>query len=279
MDYEIINDIRCELGEGPVWDAKTKCFYYVDISGKKVYRIDRTGKPYAFDTPEQVGCFILTGGDTAVVGMETGIYTMNLSDNTYAFLCHPAADEDSERYNDGKASPDGKLFIGTIGGEGRCALYCVGRGGTHETVTTGVTISNGLAWDVKRGALYYIDTPAQCVYAFDYTESGASGKRVCIRIPEENGMPDGMTIDEEGKLWVALWGGGMVGRYDPGTGALLQKIMLPAKNITSAAFCGDNLDELWVTSAGDNGRSPADGALFRIKPGVRGFASDRYILI
>ena len=276
MDYEIMNDIRCELGEGPVWDAATKCFYYVDIVGRKIYRIDASGKLRGFDTPEQVGCFILTGDDKAVAGMESGIYHVSLADNTYSLFCHPAEGEDVARYNDGKASPDGKLLIGTLGDGAKCALYCIDHDGAWQVVTKGVTTSNGLAWDEGRGLMYFIDTPTMCVFAFDYAASGIGGKRVCVRIPEENGMPDGMTIDEEGKLWVAHWGGGMVGRYDPDTGALMQKVELPANNITSAAFGGENLDELWITSAKDNGASPADGALFRVKPGVRGFASERY---
>ena len=141
-----------------------------------------------------------------------------------------------------------------------------------------VTISNGIVWTADKKTMYYNDTPTLTVQAFDYDDkTGTISKgRVAVRIPKGTGAPDGMTIDAEGKLWVALWGGNCVARFDPVTGELMQKIMVPAPNVSSCAFGGKNLETLYITTARawvspeKLKEFPLSGGLFAVKPGVRG---------
>ncbi len=151
-------------------------------------------------------------------------------------------------------------------------------------VLSGVTTSNGLAWNKDDTVMYYIDTPTQKVMAYEYDlETGTLGKaRIAVEIPRENGHPDGMTIDEEGMLWVAHWGGSAVRRYDPANGKCIGVVRVPATNVTSCCFCGSELDTLYITTAGERSdpqkKEPHAGGIFRISPGVSGTATFSYRL-
>jgi sugar lactone lactonase YvrE len=185
------------------------------------------------------------------------------------------------RFNDGKCDPAGRFWAGTMAydqAEGAGALYRLDPDGLARMVIDEVTISNGLAWSLDGRTMYYIDTPTQRVDAFpcDPVTGAVGDRRSEIHIPPEAGAPDGMTIDAEGGLWIALWGGSAVHRYLDGR--LEQVIELPVSQPTSCCFGGESMDELYVTSARQGlsaGRLRAEtlaGALFRIRPGVRGLA-------
>ena len=149
-----------------------------------------------------------------------------------------------------------------------------------EEKVAGVTVSNGIGWDRDAATLYYVDTPTFCVFAFDYdVATGAiARRRVAVRVPEPFGAPDGMTLDTEGMLWVAHWGGGRVCRWNPGTGACLSTVRVPAAQVTSCAFGGEHLDQLFITTARQGLSAPAlstqplAGGLFCCAPGVQGLA-------
>ncbi|MNR21440.1 L-arabinolactonase [compost metagenome] len=158
------------------------------------------------------------------------------------------------------------------------SLYVMEADGQFRRVLTGISISNGLAWDDQRGLMYYIDTTTRGVDVMDYdVQSGSVGNRRRVFLfPEGAGDPDGMTIDREGMLWVAHWGGGCISRWNPRTGEQLAKVEVPAKNVTSCTFGGDLLDELYITTARDGmseeelQRWPLTGGLFKFKAGVQG---------
>ncbi len=161
---------------------------------------------------------------------------------------------------------------------GAGSLYRLDTDLSVHRVLGDVTVSNGLAWSFDRRTLYYIDSPTRVVSAFDYDDEAGTitGRRVAVTVPEELGSPDGMTIDSEGKLWVAHWGAGAVCRWDPDGGHLLEKIDVPAAHTTSCAFGGEDLGDLYITTA-RSGRSredleaqPLAGGLFRVRPGARG---------
>jgi sugar lactone lactonase YvrE len=147
-----------------------------------------------------------------------------------------------------------------------------------------VSISNGIVWTKDKKTMYYNDTPTGTVQAFDYDDkTGAiSNRRVVVRIARGGGGPDGMTIDADGNLWVALWGSGTVGKFDPRTGQLLQKVIVPAPNVSSCAFGGKNLDILYITTARawmneeKLKQFPLSGGLFAVKPGVKGVRAEFY---
>jgi sugar lactone lactonase YvrE len=183
------------------------------------------------------------------------------------------------RFNEGKCDTSGRFWAGTMAYDetpGAGALYRLDPDGRASLMLIGVTISNGLAWSLDGRTMYYIDSPTRRIDAFSFTpETGEiSDRRPVITIPGELGVPDGMTIDAEGGLWVALWGGAAVHRYLDGR--LAEVIRLPVSQPTSCAFGGSDLDELYVTSAREGlsfeqrEAQQLAGAVFRVRPGVRG---------
>jgi len=266
MKAIIVNDIRSQLGEGPTWYGATATLYWVDIEGRQIHAMSGFGNVRAFATPQEIGCFIPLSADHGLAAMESGIYMADLQAGTFDFLCHPAKGTSYGRYNDGKMSPDGIFYVGTMAGEpGQNKLYAVRLDGSWSVVCEGITCSNGLAWDMMRRRMYYIDSPTQCVIAFQYGQNGPFGGTTCIQIDPAEGMPDGMAIDRDGMLWIAHWGGGMICQYNPDTGCRLRQVDLPAKYVTSAAFGSICLDDLYITTARQDDLSEAAGALFCIR--------------
>lgn len=166
------------------------------------------------------------------------------------------------------------------------SLYMMGADRNPHRMVTAVTISNGLAWSPDRRYMYYIDTPTMLVARFDYDDStGSLGARTtAFRIPREDGYPDGMSIDSEGMLWVAHWGGWQLTRWDPVKGVKLQSIRMPVSNVTSCTFGGEGFGDIYVTSARKGlseaqlAAQPLAGALFVIRgTGIRGLPAQRYL--
>jgi sugar lactone lactonase YvrE len=158
------------------------------------------------------------------------------------------------------------------------ALYCLDADLTVHRKIERVSISNGLAWSPDQRTMYFVDSPTRVVGAFDYDKSSGeiANRRVAVRIPDGMGFPDGMSIDEEGMLWIALWDGAAVRRWNPANGELLDTIPLPVTRPTSCVFGGENFDELYITSARSRldeqtlTGQPLAGGIFRCRPGVRG---------
>ncbi len=270
------------LGEGPLWDFRRHVLYWVDITMHKVHIYDpSTGMDRAIDVGQPVGCLAPCQDGGLILGLQQGFGTLNIESGTLVLLLDPESHLPNNRFNDGKCDPRGRFWAGTLSlknAKGAGSLYCLYTDMTVRTMLTGVTTSNGLAWSPDQKKLYYIDTPTSCVSAFKYDpDSGEiSGKRKIISIPPDQGKPDGMTIDEEGMLWIAHWGGGCVSRWDPGEGRQISTIKVPAPNVTSCAFGGIRLDELYITTSRaslneeDLRNYPNTGGLFKVKPGVRG---------
>jgi sugar lactone lactonase YvrE len=188
----------------------------------------------------------------------------------------------SVRMNEGACDPHGRFYCGSMAYDAHPSRGCIYRLDPDRTVTTvlaDTTISNGLAWSPDGNTAYYIDTPKQCVDAFDYDEvSGLTNRRTAVTIPARAGSPDGLTVDEEGGLWVALWGGGAVHRYLP-SGRLIAVIELPVTQVSACAFGGDRLDQLFITTS-RHGLAPqvepASGSLFRIELAVHGLPTHTF---
>jgi sugar lactone lactonase YvrE len=193
-----------------------------------------------------------------------------------------AFDDPSLRMNDGGCDPHGRFYCGSMAYDsapGRASLYRLDTDHSVHVVLRGVTVSNGLVWSLDGSTVYYIDTPTQRVDAFDFeaTEGTFSNRRTVVEIPRKDGEPDGMTIDADGCLWVALWGGAAVHRYSP-QGRLDAVVDVPVSQVSSCAFGGANLDELYITTSreGRGEREPQAGALFMSRPGVRGVPVREY---
>ncbi len=288
MTADLILDQKARLGEGAIWHPDENRFYWIDIENGLVHIFDpATGDNQTVSVVERVGTVVPDSQGNALVALESGIYHLNLRTAKKTLLAAPEQGIRGNRFNDGKCDPAGRLWAGTMTMEnkkGAGGLYQLDLDGAVRRMKGQVTISNGICWSLDHKTMYYIDTPTGMVEAFDYqVASGTiSNSREVIRVPEEMGYPDGSTIDEEGMIWIALWGGGMVGRWDPKTGQLLQKIEVDALNVTSCAFGGPDLATLYITTAREGldeaqlDRYPKSGGVFAVDPGVKGVPAFLY---
>lgn len=267
-NYTLLGDYKALLGESPVWDADRKLFRYLDIDLKKEISVDlKSGETTVSDIPDKAGSMALTENGSVVYAMVDGIYSEDFS------LIVKRESTSGVRFNDGKPAPDGRYFVGTIEKGGAGKLYCLQKG-ELKTVLEGVRISNGLDWSPDLKVMYYCDTATRKIVAFDYPEMGNCRKVIDFsEIDGFIGNPDGLCIDSEGFLWVAVWGGGCVVRVNPEKGYVVEKIDLPATKISCPAFVGENLDVLAVTSSSENAENePLSGRCFALNVGVSGRA-------
>lgn len=276
-----ISDTRAILGEGPVWHQEQ--LLWVDIEGRQILVHDpASGEDRAFGLQERIGCvWPCAGSDRLLCGLQSGLALFDAATGRLEAVADPEVHIPRTRFNDGKCDPLGRFWAGTMDMEETDALGSLYMLGADLQVTRqwqGVTVSNGLAWDPDGRTLYYIDSPTREVAAFDYDPAtGAlSNRRVAIPIPQGEGFPDGMTIDREGNLWIALWQGWGVVHYNPRTGERLGKIDLPVEKVTSCTFGGPGLDELYITSARIGldadalAAQPLAGGVFRATTGTAG---------
>lgn len=268
------------LGEGPVWFEDA--LWWVDIEGQRLLTwAGHAEEPVRFDLPERIGFAVPTRRGDWLLGLQSGIHSWTPGSGAPELLAAPEPEEQHNRFNDGKCDPQGRLWAGTLSmndSMGRAALYRMDCRQSIGRILSGITTSNGLSWDVKTSTMYYIDSPTRLVSGFSFDpESGEiRDRRTVFKVPEGRGIPDGMTIDSGGTLWIALWGGCSVLNVDPATGAVLRTVNVPARNVTSCAFGGDDLETLFITSASigltDDQRQafPDSGKVFSLRPGVRG---------
>jgi len=244
-----------QLGEGPVWDAQSQALCWVDITSGHIHEYrKRDGVHRLHDLGEMVGAVALLPDGDFLAALQSGLARIDRESGARAPVCHPEAAHPQNRYNDGKCDPSGRFWVGSMALDERAgagSLYMLQPGLTAAVKVTGVGISNGLAWSPDQRTLYYIDSPTRQVQAFDFDPGtgNLSGRRVAFSIAAEEGVPDGMTIDREGMLWIGHWDGWQVARWNPENGEKLLGLPLPAARITSCTFGGEHLDDLYVTSA------------------------------
>jgi sugar lactone lactonase YvrE len=279
---QLLLDARAFLGEGPAWDSVRQRLYWVDIFPGLLHIFDpKSNLDEIVDVGQPLGCVAPAMGGNLILGLKGGLATINLATEKIDLVVSPESGLPGNRFNDGKCGPDGRLLAGTMDNaevNATGSLYSLSPDGSLKTLLKGVRISNGLAWSPDHKTFYYIDTPTHQVMAYDYDlHSGRiANPRVAVTVPEKMGWPDGMTSDYEGRLWVALWGGATLTVWNPANGALVEKIPIPAKNVTSCVFGGQGQDELYVTTArkglseADLMAYPATGGLFRIQTNVMG---------
>jgi sugar lactone lactonase YvrE len=277
---EVALEVGCRLGEGPVWDEREQELFFVDIMGEKVHAFRPADRSHrSFEVGRPVGAVVLHEGGGLVLAAHDSFFVAERDGSGLRRFGQLEVDGQRVRFNDGKVDPWGRFLAGTMDwaqAEPIGSLYMLAGDGTVTTLVEGVVISNGLAWAPDGKTLYYIDTPRLSVDAFDLDpETGrVYNRRVAVSF--EGGKPDGMAIDDEGCLWVALWEGYRVERVDPRDGRHLEVVELPTSHVTSAAFGGPKLDELYITSAGEGLSEPHAGDLFVAHPGVSGPPAYRF---
>lgn len=262
-------------GEGPVWHDGWGGLRWVDMLAGDVLTLDAAGTVQRSHVGTVVAALRPRTDGSAVVALERGFAWAN-TDLTDITPLGEIWSDPTVRMNDGGCDPDGRLWCGTMAYDaapGRGALYRLDTDGTVTRELTSVTISNGLCWSPDGTRAYYVDTPTQRIDVFDYDrDTGLHHRRPLVEIPADTGAPDGLTVDAEGGVWVALWGGSAVHRYAP-DGALTEVVSVPVRQVSACAFGGPQLDELYVTTSrqglGAQAESAA-GALFRAGVPVRG---------
>ena len=278
MKPELIADYRCQIGENPLWHPLERCLYWTDITGGKLFRYDpATGKHEQCYQGALVGGFTIQSDGALLLFMEHGsIATWRNSHIEYIVEEIPA--ERDNRFNDVIADPCGRVFCGTVSmppGSQPGRLYRLDTDGKLDIVLEDIGISNGLGFTPDRRGFYYTDSLARTIYLFDYeVETGSlSNQRVWLRTPDGAGEPDGLTVDADGYVWSARWDDSALYRYTP-EGVEERRIEFPAKKVSSVAFGGDDLTDLYVTTAlldkDKSTEGQGAGALFRVKPGIRG---------
>ncbi|MCE1177730.1 MAG: SMP-30/gluconolactonase/LRE family protein [Micrococcales bacterium] len=258
--------------EGPVWHESYGGLRYVDLyAGDLITLTDsgpvrrHVGDIAAFHRPRTAGGFVVALRDRLALAD---------SDDGELRLLDPLEMAEGERFNDGTASPAGTLYGGTIGRnaeEGAATLYRFGADGTPEPLLTGVTVSNGIGFSPDGTRAYYNDTPTDRITVFDNEDDRLVRPRPLAQV-EGDGMPDGLTVDAEGGVWVALWGGSAVRRYSP-DGELTAEIALPVSQVSALTFGGPDLATLFITTSRESlpdGQEPDAGSVYAARPGVRG---------
>lgn len=276
MQAELLLNAKATLGEGPAWDSKTQTLYWLDILEKRIYADTRI----LAQLDDLVCCIVPRKNGNLLLGTRLGFADLNPDTVQLTVLAALDSELPTNRLNDGKCDPAGRLLAGTMDmneKDPNGALYSFD-GKNSTRLLDKVTISNGLAWSVDYKTFYYIDTPTREVKAFDYdlATGQIANPRVAIHIPESLGWPDGMTSDTDGNLWIALWGGAQITKWNPSTGKLLEQIPVPALQTSSCVFGGKDMNELYITSARksmsetDLKKYPLSGGLFKVITNVVG---------
>ena len=288
LDPELVVEKRALVGEGSLWDPNSKIVYWVDILSHELYLYDpATAQNRTIPTCQAIGTVVSRKSGGVAVALHNGFASLDLDTEKITPIADPERQIPANRFNDGKCDPAGRFWAGTMefnGAPDQGALYCLDVDHSVSKKVEPVSISNGIVWTADSGTMYYIDTVPNTVRAYDYDidTGNVSNERVAIEHQGGEGHFDGMSIDEEGMVWIALFDGWGVQRYNPANGELLRHIRLPVQQTTSCAFGGENLDELYITSAAiglDDSAlrdQPMAGALIKIDPGVRGVPAFSY---
>lgn len=269
---ELVLDARAQLGEGPLWDAARSRLLWVDITAGELHSFDPgTGQDSAVGVGRALGAVGLREDGGLVLAVADGFATADADGGGFAVrrLVEPAAA--GARMNDAACGPDGAFWAGTAGVPGGCSLYRLASDWACEAVVEGVSTSNGIDWSPDGRWMYHVDTPTGRVDRFRFSRGGSVDAREHL-VEVRRGVPDGLVVDAEGCLWVALWDGGAVHRYTP-DGRLDRVVTVPVDRPTSCAFGGPDLDVLYVTTAQpapSAGRQALAGGVFAVVPGPRG---------
>lgn len=282
IQAELVYPNQAIVGEGSYWDEENQQLLWVDILDHKIYAYNpKNGANIGFDLGQDIGAVVLTDSGLWAYADQDGIGFFNPKTGDIKQGAKPEINHPEIRFNDGKCDPRGTFWAGTMAYDcknGAGNLYEFDSKGNVKKKIEGVAISNGLVWSSDRSKFYFIDSLTYQVHQYDYDENTGEiqNKKTVVTLNKAIGLPDGMAIDEADHLWVALFGGGKVIRINPETGEIVFEVVIPVPNITSCAFGGSNLDELYITTANYSmnkeqlEKYPLSGSLFKAKVPFKG---------
>ncbi len=275
------------LGEAPAWCPKEQVVYWVDIEGKTILRMDpQSGDRQIFPQDYEFGCIVKRADGGFIAGTDAGLVHLDADLKSSEIFATPETEFPNNRFNDGKCDRRGRFWVGSTDKnetEPNGALYQVNGSGDVLRMLPGVIVSNGLGWSPDDRIMYFTDSGHGAIYAFDFdVDTGEiENQREFARVAPADGMPDGLAVDAQGYVWGAHWGGWRITRYDP-DGRIDRVIDLPVPQVTSVAFGGAGLDQLFVTTArlglteDQLKEAPLSGGLFMIDAGVAGLPEVPY---
>lgn len=267
--YEVAVRAEAELGEGPTWDPDSGRLLWIDILGSRIHTYDPvSGRRSVRTTPQHVGAVKPRVGGGLVLNLRDGVGLLD-ADDSFRWLHHEPVP--GRRANDAAVAPDGSLWAGTMRYDeapGGGTLSRLTGDGPVDVILDDVAVSNGTGWSPDGRLMYYIDSPTRRVDVFDHEGGRVANRRPFVTVEDGAGFPDGLTVDAEGCVWVALWEGAAVRRYTP-AGELDRVIPLPVPRVTACAFAGPDLTDLYITTARVGLASPPalSGSVF-VVPGA-----------
>lgn len=274
------------LGEGPLWCAETGTLYWVDILGKTINQYNLQERIHEiYPQQEQISVIAFREQGGFVVAGENGFKFWSPKDNHLTAIIDPESGKQNARFNDGKVDRKGRFWAGTMTtSDASSALYRMDRDLSLRLMEGGITISNGIGWSLDNQVMYYADTLHHVIYAYDFDlESGAiTNRKDFFRVPAGFGVPDGLTVDQEGFVWCAFYGGAMVRRFNP-NGEIDLEVPLPVSQPTSCAFGGESMRDLFITTAwagltdAERKAQPQAGDVFMLHAAVQGMPEPSFL--
>lgn len=284
-EVERVLDAQHRLGEGPRWNADEQALYWVDIENDSFYRhFPGDGTYEGFGVGMPVGALGFREAGGLVLAVRDGLALWDFNTGRLRFVADTEAEKKDARFNDGAVDPEGRFWAGTMTPEGATSsLYRLDPDYSVRTMATGLTISNGIGWSPDHRTMYHTDTGRKVIHAYDYDPATGSieNRRDFVSAAGEDGFPDGLTVDAEGFVWSAFYGGWRVARYDP-DGRKEREARLPVANVTACAFGGANLTDLYITTAwsglGEDQRreQPLAGDLFLLRTVINGQLESKF---
>ena len=277
LQTDVVVEHKCFLGEGPVWDAKRKVICWLDILNGEIHEYATEQKMHkVIPVHQMIGSLAVCTNGNFIAALQNGFAFIDKISGEIKMIADPESYLSNNRFNEGKCDPAGRFWAGTMSlseEPNAGSVYVVEKDLSITKRIESVTISNGLAWSINHKTFYFIDTPTFEVAAYDYNKYSGhiSNKRTIIKIASEDGYPDGMTIDNEGMLWIAHWDGWQVTRWNPVSGEKIHSIQLPVSKVTSCTFGGENYGDLYITSAkiglreDELEKQPLAGSLFVLR--------------
>jgi sugar lactone lactonase YvrE len=280
-DVGCVLDARSLLGEGPLWDPETRVLYWVDIKQREIHRFDpASGQDERWSTPEDIGSLAVRAKGGLVVAMKSGFHIFDPVTAKFTPVFDPEHHLPGNRFNDGKPDRRGRFWAGSMDDAEKSptgGLYRLGIDYTCKRMVDGIICSNALCWSPDDRTLYYADSCRHTIWAWDFDADAGeiSNRRVFVEVSPSEGDPDGATVDADGGVWVAHWGGWRITRYDP-KGRVDRVVKMPVQKPTCPMFGGPSLDVIYVTSASiqltpdELKQQPQAGSIFAFEPGVKG---------